>query len=134
METLKSTKSVRIGRMPPLVRKDDIYDLLYERYPPLQNETLQQGLADDDIRQKYHPIMRSNRLSDFDLVTIGTASCSPGTTRGVSCTALRLNWQRRFVPTIVGTSRIQPTTFQGGTWLFDVGECTQVSKSDELNT
>ncbi|KAL7580217.1 hypothetical protein ACA910_012962 [Epithemia clementina (nom. ined.)] len=41
----------------------------------------------------------------MELIFVGTASCTPGATRGVSCTALR---------------------FQGGTWIFDVGECTQL--------
>ena len=87
--------------------------------------------------------------SDMDIVCIGTASCTPGITRGVSCTAIRCNWNRRSTSsTGISTSMSGTTTnveyltnqnkaaattettftaSQSGTWIFDVGECTQVS-------
>jgi hypothetical protein len=138
--------------------KDAIFRDVFARYPPVQVETAAAALAlanaatqDDveidetgtsnDVRQLYHPMLQACRQeansSDMDIVFVGTASCTPGTTRGVSCTALRLNWKRR---TTVGMLSEQvngglskpsvpqaPQSFQGGTWLFDVGECTQVS-------
>ncbi|OEU11088.1 Metallo-hydrolase/oxidoreductase, partial [Fragilariopsis cylindrus CCMP1102] len=45
----------------------------------------------------------------MDIIFIGTASCTPSMTRGVSCTALRLH-------SLPGS----------GTWLFDCGEGTQL--------
>eukprot|EP00635_Sarcinochrysidales_sp_CCMP3193_P014087 CAMPEP_0118909384 /NCGR_PEP_ID=MMETSP1166-20130328/11983_1 /TAXON_ID=1104430 /ORGANISM="Chrysoreinhardia sp, Strain CCMP3193" /LENGTH=578 /DNA_ID=CAMNT_0006848809 /DNA_START=51 /DNA_END=1787 /DNA_ORIENTATION=- len=45
------------------------------------------------------------RSCDMDVIFLGTASCVPSTTRGVSCTALR---------------------YAGKTWLFDAGEGTQI--------
>ncbi|GMI01835.1 hypothetical protein TrVE_jg3610 [Triparma verrucosa] len=55
-----------------------------------------------------HPCLQSLPPSDLDVVFLGTASCSPSITRGVSCTALRLNWR------------------SGGIHLFDCGESTQL--------
>jgi len=117
--------------------------------------------ANVDVRQLYHPMLvditsskssssNSNTTSsssgsamswkaggDMDLVFVGTASCTPGTTRGVSCTALRLNGRQRqpkFAASTASGSGIDGSgdgtasnVAQGGTWLFDVGECTQVS-------
>jgi len=124
--------------------KDIIMEEVYQRYPPLrtmqrlqQLQTEHENDEDDedvDIRQLHHPMLRNQdgeliSSSDMDLVFVGTASCTPGTTRGVSCTALRLNWNRRaaFLNEESGKME-QVSTFQGGTWLFDVGECTQVRR------
>ena len=118
---------VRLGRMPQVrlsSSKDDMFDYLYEQYPPLRDENCT-NLADDDVRQRHHPMLRNATYSDMDIITLGTASCSPGITMGVSCTALRLHWQRRYLPS-AGGPVVEQTSFQGGTWLFDVGECTQV--------
>lgn len=118
--------------------KDAIFRDVCARYPPMleQVEALLSDTAnvinndqdDTDIRQLYHPMLQaSQNSSDMDIVFIGTASCTPGTTRGVSCTALRLNWNRRTAFFDADTGRVErQNAFQGGTWLFDVGECTQV--------
>ncbi len=106
------------------------------------------GLGDIDIRQQHHPMIKSLTSSDLDIVTVGTASCIPGVTRGVSCTALRLQWRRNIIvkkDDNKGNGSRQndsgkkgsggkggggggggsiPTT--GGIWIFDCGESTQV--------
>ena len=118
--------------MPPIVvedsslsPKDLLFEQLYERYPPLRDENDDKDNDTPvDVRQLYHPMLRNSTASDMDIVFVGTASCTPGTTRGVSCTALRLNWRRRCLPTSQGMPDY--SSFTGGTWLFDVGECTQV--------
>jgi hypothetical protein len=107
--------------------KDAIFERVYERYPMTRDapEPVATTPA-EDIRQLHHPIFRNSvASSDMDVVFVGTASCTPGVTRGVSCTALRLNWRPRGA---FGASNDgdQSSTFYGGTWLFDVGECTQV--------
>lgn len=130
--------------------KDIIFEKVLRRYPPLrklqtaieaQKEEVEDdalsahmhanfyrsftGLGEMDVRQKYHPMLENMTSSDLDLITIGTASCVPGVTRGVSCTALRLQWRRN-----TGNTRDSrgpsngPVT--GGIWIFDCGESTQV--------
>lgn len=125
--------------------KDLIFEKVYNRYPPLRylqtalddqdvdgdnslihhmNPSLSKSfsaLGENDIRQKYHPIMQGLTSSDLDIVTVGTASCVPGVTRGVSCTALRLQWRRRGEE---GQPNNEPVT--AGIWIFDCGESTQV--------
>jgi hypothetical protein len=142
-ETGVKTKTSLPLRMPPSVRspKDAIFEQVYQRYPPLRDsaaspsapiDTIESESDDpqNDIRHLYHPAFQHVRASDMDIVCVGTASCAPGISRGVSCTAIRLNWSRRDLPdatTGVAQPATPPTTsFQGGTWLFDVGECTQV--------
>jgi hypothetical protein len=130
--------------------KDIIFEHVLRRYPPLRNlqaaiEAQKEevddnalsahmhanfyrsftGLGEMDVRQKYHPMLANMTSSDLDVITIGTASCVPGVTRGVSCTALRLQWRRN-----AGNTRDSrgpsngPVT--GGIWIFDCGESTQV--------
>jgi hypothetical protein len=148
--------SAPLPRMPPASSsytspKDIVFELVYQRYPPLRPSSLVGGGAiappmQPDVRQEYHPVMRhlarihgsapsleekvggeassaSPVQADMDIVCVGTASCTPGTTRGVSCTAVRMNFNRRGTHEQEGSST---STFQSGTWLFDVGECTQV--------
>jgi hypothetical protein len=138
---LKTKTSLPL-RMPSVRSpKDAIFEQVYQRYPPLRDSAASPSASiltdesetDDpqhDIRQAHHPALQHVRASDMDIVCVGTASCAPGISRGVSCTAIRLNWSRRDLPDATTGSPLPatpPTTsFQGGTWLFDVGECTQV--------
>lgn len=108
--------------------KDAIFERVFKRYPPVRDLPLTSNVT-TDVRQIYHPMLQnSNVSSDMDVVFIGTASCTPSVTRGVSCTALRLNWRRRalFVDPVTNRMHQMESSFQGGTWLFDAGECTQV--------
>ena len=99
--------------MPP-VRKtlqDLLLDRVAERYPGAPLTTTPEPSHNMDRRQELHPLTSSRvTASDLDIVCVGTASCMPSATRGVSCTAVRVNWRR------MGCC----------TWLFDVGESTQV--------
>ena len=71
--------------------------------------------------------------SDLDVVFVGTASCTPGVTRGVSCTAIRLNWRSSRVytaPNESGGMDVRTDSDEKGamgTWLVDCGESTQLS-------
>lgn len=95
---------------PRVSPKDALIQKIRETYPEAELERMSDDEPVVDIRQTHHPIMADRPRSDLDVVFLGTASCMPSTTRGVSCTALKLNWRRN----------------AASTWLFDVGECTQV--------
>ena len=119
--------------------KDAIFARVHQRYPPVleqSNCNIEDVENDMDVRQQYHPIFKNlPKSSDMDVAFVGTASCMPGITRGVSCTALRLNWQRQSFPKLPSSlatanpssKNSAESTFVGGTWVFDCGECTQVS-------
>ena len=119
----QSGKASQTGLSP----KDALFEKIYDLYPPLREQECF-GIGESDIRQTYHPIFRDAKVSsDMDLIFVGTASCSPGMTRGVSCTALRLNGNVRRSLRGLPQSNDDFESFSGGTWLFDCGECTQVS-------
>jgi hypothetical protein len=99
-------------RQPQLSLKDALLKKVREMYPDAVTEKMSDDNPVVDIRQTHHPIMAGRPLTDLDVVFLGTASCMPGITRGVSCTAIKLNWRRS----------------AASTWLFDVGECTQVKR------
>lgn len=101
----------RLVRMPnkPMSPRDAQANQVLSRYPFVREVS-----DETDIllqRAACHPVTKNLPNTDMDVCFVGTASCTPSVTRGVSCTAVRLNW------------RTQP-----GTWLFDVGEGTQVSR------
>eukprot|EP00578_Thalassiosira_sp_NH16_P007973 CAMPEP_0181123490 /NCGR_PEP_ID=MMETSP1071-20121207/25931_1 /TAXON_ID=35127 /ORGANISM="Thalassiosira sp., Strain NH16" /LENGTH=686 /DNA_ID=CAMNT_0023208643 /DNA_START=430 /DNA_END=2490 /DNA_ORIENTATION=- len=97
------------------------------------------GIGEEDIRHAYHPMIANVSQSDMDVVFVGTASCTPGVTRGVSCTAIRLNWRSGKVndrddkkQQTRGEKRksgsyVEERGPTGGTWIFDCGESTQLS-------
>ena len=89
--------------------------------PPLSGPPL--GLvseAEEDPRLQ-HPLLLSTPASDMDITFLGTASCNPSFTRGVSCTALRINDNNR-----TRKSASESAHDGAGTWLFDAGEGTQL--------
>jgi hypothetical protein len=137
LNTLERLFKKLYARYPPLKymqnrKMDDSHDMDAD---PLATATLttetNTGLGENDFRQRYHPMLvRSSDKSDvsqpvlsgdMDLIFVGTASCTPSVTRGVSCTALRLHMRRN---SAMNTKDRQQS--KGGTWLFDCGESTQV--------
>lgn len=108
--------------------KDTLFQKVHEMYPPLKyEECVSRG--EEDVRQLCHPVFRDSKTSgDMDVIFVGTASCSPGITRGVSCTALRLNLNshKPIAGVPIGQYEGNSDVSAGGTWLFDCGECTQV--------
>lgn len=124
--------TVVVTDTPKASRKDAVFEQVFQRYPPVRDQPeVEYTPPASDVRQLHHPIFKHNNVTcDMDIIFVGTASCTPGVTRGVSCTALRLNWGRRAAFLDPSTGRTeQVSSFQGGTWLFDVGECTQVSQA-----
>jgi hypothetical protein len=107
--------------------KEILFQKIYRQYPPIKDQNCT-GLGENDVRQAYHPIFTDSSSGDLDIVFVGTASCTPGITRGTSCTALRLNWNRQSVHGVPGAPKAEETSSStGGTWIFDCGECTQAS-------
>mmetsp|Transcript_26259 Transcript_26259/g.63981 ORF Transcript_26259/g.63981 Transcript_26259/m.63981 type:complete len:564 (-) Transcript_26259:1749-3440(-) len=120
----------RLGLQAPnfISAKDTLFQKVYEMYPPLKDQECV-SIGEEDVRQLWHPVFRDSKTSgDMDVIFVGTASCSPGITRGVSCTALRLNLNSRKQIAGVPTGQYEGNTdvSTGGTWLFDCGECTQL--------
>lgn len=110
---------------------DDVYefDLASLQY------TIPNQVGDRDVRAEHHPMLEGLVPTDMDVIFIGTASCTPGITRGVSCTAIRLNWRGTGAAAMEGTrGHVKPKGVSeedrgqmGGTWIFDCGEATQLS-------
>jgi hypothetical protein len=124
-------------------------DFRQHYHPMLQQQQQQQ----QQQQSKRRPIQENNQImqinnnnsnnnnnqnflsGDMDLIFVGTASCTPSITRGVSCTALRLHMAP---PSNSGANHKSPQQQQQqqqqprrlpGTWLFDCGESTQVRRT-----
>eukprot|EP00428_Durinskia_dybowskii_P086497 CAMPEP_0170443982 /NCGR_PEP_ID=MMETSP0117_2-20130122/48278_1 /TAXON_ID=400756 /ORGANISM="Durinskia baltica, Strain CSIRO CS-38" /LENGTH=625 /DNA_ID=CAMNT_0010704747 /DNA_START=350 /DNA_END=2227 /DNA_ORIENTATION=+ len=127
--SVSRTKQTRMPRSNmTLSVKEASFERVFQQYPPLREQRLP-GIGEDDIRQTYHPIFEkdhSQLTGDMDIIFVGTASCTPGVSRGVSCTALRMNWNRQALHGVPGAQENSMKSFSGGTWLFDCGECTQL--------
>uniref|UniRef100_A0A7S1BGG3 Metallo-beta-lactamase domain-containing protein n=1 Tax=Corethron hystrix TaxID=216773 RepID=A0A7S1BGG3_9STRA len=150
--------------------QDWIESTLRRRYPtlPSQAHWMQTQFnftgVDRDPRSLYHPIFTDpaapagapgadgavervqKRQSDMDLIFLGTASCIPGTSRGVSCVALRLNWKKGLASVMSSQKRRAGKVDRrnprgdgggvenvGGTWLFDCGEGSQIQLQKATN-
>ena len=118
----------------PISKEDAQLDDLSHHVHPSAQRALS-GLGELDVRQRYHPMLADATSSDLDIVFVGTASCIPGLTRGVSCTAVRVQGSsRKANAKKKGKGRRDDTsdaTVEGeeggrGVWIFDAGECSQV--------
>ncbi len=125
------------------------FDIRQRYHPMLQAGNLQaipeselEETNDDDSEESESASKKSFKPAlsgDMDLIFVGTASCTPSITRGVSCTALRLhslasssspsNKKQKNMKVTNGQQRFEVEISQSknlGTWLFDCGESTQV--------
>ncbi len=75
--------------------EEEIACLFADNVLLLMGCTIPSGLGKCNVWQAHHPMLVGAPQSNMDVVFEGTASCTPGTNRGVSCTALHLIWWRK---------------------------------------